>query len=76
MNDTPQSGWAYTAIELTARNPEAKDALLLRAKPGMTHCTRAKHFPSGRIIYGYRMAQEEAQADAETQARDWDERGS
>lgn len=69
------NGWTYTAIDLSPRNPAAKQALALQ-RPGATFCTEAKHFPSGRICYGYGITQADARADAEQQARDWDERGS
>lgn len=68
-------GWTFVVIDLSPRNPAAKQALALQ-RQGAVFCTEAKHFPSGRICYGYGATQEEAKADAEQQARDWDERGS
>lgn len=73
MSELP--GWIYTPIDLSPRNPAAKHALMLQP-PGATYCFEAKHFPSGRILYGYGATQEAAKVNAEQQARDWDERGS
>lgn len=70
-----EQGWAYTSIDLSPRNPAAEQALMFQP-PGAAFCVEAKHYPSGRLLYGYGATQEAAQTNAEQQARDWDERGS
>jgi hypothetical protein len=69
--------WTYDPISLDPHKDETKRALAM--KPGRkskAHCVRGRDDLGGRLVYGWGETEDEARADAEQQARDWDERGS